>query len=142
MRLTALAFVAALAASVVACSSEAGGSGANGANGQGGAGAGATGGAGTCDSACAYYLRCKGADASNQGACVQACQGQGYSSEQLAQFQQLDCATAVQTIEAPAQQQQQPKKSADCTNCYHDGTSCIWLSPSTGLHSACDPSCC
>jgi hypothetical protein len=108
---------------------------------------------GTCDAACTYYLSCKGAASSYQAECVQSCTAQGYTSEDLAAVQQLDCTSAVEAIEGS-----QPaaggsgtgssgssggggSKGADCFSCQHDGTSCIYIGPMGG-YSQCDPSCC
>ena len=55
---------------------------------------------GDCASACAYYLQCNCADSQdNRAVCNQECAAQGYTAQQLSDVQQLDCATAVCTIE-------------------------------------------
>jgi len=81
---------------------------------------------------------------------VQGCRDQGYTAEQLAEFQQMDCTTAVATIEGTGNGGSSGTSGAggsssggskDCFGCQHDGTSCIYIGPAGG-HSQCDPSCC
>jgi hypothetical protein len=116
--------------------------------GLGGLPTGAGGGSATCDDACAYYLQCKGDGwytQANQASCVQTCSGLGASPDQLAGLLGQSCAQAVCTIEGGAAcggASPSTPKQVDCTNCAWDGSSCIWLSPSTGLSSSCDASCC
>lgn len=131
---------------LAACSSNDTTTGTSGASGASSGGAGGAGGGGSCESACVYYLGCKGTDtADNRQLCNQQCAQQGYTAEQLAGFQQLDCATAVCTIENTCQggsSSGSSGQSKDCFGCQHDGTSCIYVAPGGGASSACDPSCC
>jgi hypothetical protein len=127
-----------------------GGNGSNGGTGIGGIAG--NGGNGTCDQACSHYLECKGAGwatPENQSTCVQNCSGLGATPDQLANYVALDCPTAIQTIEGTGGTTSGGTSSGggtagDCVNCAWDGSSCIWLSPSTGLSSACSggPACC
>lgn len=106
----------------------------------------------TCDDACAHYLTCKGADdAANRRQCTSDCAGMGLSSEQLAQFTQTDCTSAIAQVEGTGDQGQGGggSGSSDCNGCTWDGSSCIWLSqsnwgagPYSGAYSTCDAKCC
>lgn len=139
LRLFVAAVLSVSALSAVACSSATTGAASSG-------GAAATG-AGTCDSACAYYLGCKGIDGEQtRKDCNSNCAAQGYSSDQLSGVQKMECAQAVCTIEGTCGGSSgssgtsgQPK---DCYGCQHDGTSCIYIAPGGGAYSQCDPSCC
>jgi hypothetical protein len=131
---------------LAACSSSTTGSGSGTGTGtgatagtSGGTGTGAgTGGAGTCDAACTKYLQCKALDAQNQSACVQACHDQGYTSDQLAQIEQADCAAVVAYVDG---NKAPPSGGAkDCYGCQSDGSSCVYVAGAYA--SACDPSCC
>ena len=103
----------------------------------------------TCDDACAHYLGCKGADdATNRQQCNSDCAGMGLSSDQLLQFTQSDCASAIATVEGTGGQSQGGGGS-DCNGCTWDGSSCIWLSQSnwgsgaySGAYTSCDAKCC
>jgi hypothetical protein len=71
----------------------------------------------------------------------------GKSSSELAQYEQTDCATAVQLIEG--QPSGGTQKSDQCKGCVSDGSSCVWASqsdwgqgPYSGAVMDCDPSCC
>ena len=150
MRIPSLFAAVAVVLQLVACSGTSTGTGGTGAGngtgaaGQGGPGGSATGG-GTCDSLCSYYIQCKGPGAPDQASCVSTCESLGVTSEQAGQVEALDCPAAVAAVETPASPPpgNTPKpKAADCDGCQHDGTSCIWISPSTGLHQACAASCC
>ena len=107
----------------------------------------------TCDDACAHYLTCKGADdAANRQQCNSDCAGMGLSSDQLSQFTQSDCASAIATVEGTGQTTGGGgggSAGSDCNGCTWDGSSCIWLSqsnwgagPYSGAASSCDAKCC
>jgi hypothetical protein len=111
---------------------------------------------GTCEAACGHYLECRNAaTADNQSACVTKCNAMGKTESELAQYEQTDCATAIQLIEgssntgsATPSGDTQPK-SDQCKGCVSDGSSCIWASqsdwgqgPYSGAVMDCDPSCC
>ena len=140
---TTLLAAAVFAVTVVACSGTSTGTG-NGA----GAGTGmpnAGGGdcpAGGCTMACNYYGQCKGtSDASALSACNNECAKNSFTQQQLDAFLQLDCQSVVTYVETGklpgGGATPPPAPGGDCTNCAWDGSSCIWLSPSTGLYSAC-----
>ena len=150
MRLASLFVAAALVLQVAACSSSStgtgtgtsGGSGGGGASGASGASGG--GGAGSCESACGYYLQCKAADtADNRALCNQRCVAQGYTSQQLSDFQRMDCPHAVAAIDGSSSSSSSGSSSgSSCTGCVWDGSSCIYLTGSGGNYFACDRSCC
>lgn len=94
----------------------------------------------SCESACGYYLRCKAADtADNRALCNQRCVAQGYTSQQLSDFQQMDCPHAVAAIDGTSSSS---SSGSSCTGCVWDGSSCIYLTGSGGNYFACDRSCC
>lgn len=137
-----------VALSLVACSgsSTTGGTGIGTASGAGAQQQRTAGGGATCDSACAHYLGCKGADdTSSRAACNADCATRGYTEQAMSDFLQTDCVTAVCEIEntcggtssSGGTSSGGPAAGGDCTDCAWDGSSCIWLSPSTGLSSAC-----
>jgi hypothetical protein len=111
-------------------------------------------GAGTCDSACAYYLGCKQIDSeATRKDCNANCGVQGYTADQLSGVQKMDCPTAVCTIEqtcgtssgtsgTSGSTGSSGSSGKDCFGCQHDGTSCIYIAPGGGAYSQCDPSCC
>ncbi|HSO33090.1 MAG TPA: hypothetical protein VLT33_11240 [Labilithrix sp.] len=156
MRLSCLFAAAVLAVQVIACSSGSTTGTGTGTGGASGGGAGGSGGApstgaGTCDSACAYYLACKGADGvDNRAACNQQCAAQNNSADQLVAFQKLDCAKAIEFVEGPGGSSGSTSSggttssggSTDCKGCVWDGSSCIYLTGSGGNYFACDRSCC
>ena len=139
MRLSS-AFAAAcvLAIQVAACSSSSGGTKGTGAGGGTG---------GTCDGACGHYLQCKGFDnPQNRAECSNICANKGYTEQQLSDFTQADCASAIAAIEGTGGTKTGggggTGTGADCADCQWDGQSCIWISPSTGLYQACGAGCC
>jgi hypothetical protein len=146
MKTSSLFAASVLFLGLAACSSSTTGSGAGTGTGtaaetrSGGGG----GGAGTCDGGCSKYLGCKGIDASNQSACVQSCQDQGYTSDTLAQIEQLDCASVIALIDgttpAPAPSGGGSAPAKDCYGCQSDGSSCVYVAGAYA--SACDASCC
>ena len=163
MHLPNLLAVVLVALPILACSGSSSGTGTSG-NGAGTSGAG-TGpgvmngqaGAGTCDGACAHYLMCKAAEnTANRAQCNHICAGEGYTAQQLADFEQADCATAIAAIEGTGGTTSGGTTSGgttsggttsggtatDCNGCQWDGSSCIWISPSTGLYQACGTGCC
>jgi hypothetical protein len=157
MRLSSLFVVAALVVQVVACSSTASGTGngTSGASGNGTSGTTTSGGAGTggtgpgsCDSACAYYLGCKGTDsADNRTLCNQNCFTQGFTSQQLSGFVQLDCPSAIAAIEggggtSSSSSSSSGSSGSDCNGCAWDGSACIYLTGSGGNYVPCNRSCC
>ena len=154
MRFPSMFAAAVVAVHLVACSSgSTTGTGTGAGSGGGGGGATGTGGTGaaTCDSACAYYLGCKGTDsADNRATCNQQCAAQNNSADQLVAFQKLDCAQAIQFIEGPGVSSGSSSTSSssssggasDCKGCVWDGSSCIYLTGSGGNYFACDRSCC
>lgn len=105
-----------------------------------------------CDGACTHYLQCKGVmDVYAQQNCVNECYARQYDEQTLAQFQQTDCASAIQFVDGGdgGGGQGGAAQSADCQGCVRDGDSCIWLSqsnwgagPYSGAASSCSPSCC
>lgn len=145
MRLPAIFAAATLTLQIVACSGSSTGSGKG--NGAGGPG---PGGPPTCESACRYYLQCKGVDASYQGQCVQSCTADGYTPQQLGDLQQVDCPSAIAAVEGnktggggtTSGSTSSGAAATDCNGCQWDGQSCIWISPSTGLYQACGTGCC
>lgn len=101
----------------------------------------------TCEGACTHYLSCKGGGTTEAHTqCTKNCEAMNLDAKTLQSFSQSTCADAVAAVEGNGGTVGGAGggggASPDCTNCQHDGTSCIWLSPSTGLHSACDSSCC
>ena len=108
-------------------------------------------GSGTCDGACARYLTCKGIDdAANRAKCDSDCASLALAASDLASVEEADCANAVASVEQAGIAVPgggtggtgTGGMTIDCANCAWDGSSCVWLSPSTGLSSACDASCC
>jgi len=150
MRLFALAaVVVAFAVSTVACSAgNAGttqsGTGANGGNGTAtGANGGTTGGAATCDDACDHYLGCKNADtADNHQSCVSQCAALNRTPDQLADYMQTDCPTAIAEVDGPTPAPSTGGSTPDCNNCHWDGSSCIWLTETAPVSTSCDAVCC
>lgn len=110
------------------------------------------GGSGTCDAACAHYLECKGVDnTQNRAQCNQQCGALGLTSDQLANFEAADCASAVAAIDGPPGGSSGQTGTGgtsgtgggtDCNGCTWDGSSCIYLTGSGGNYFACDRSCC
>lgn len=103
---------------------------------------------GTCDAACGHYLQCKGFDnPSNRTECTNICANKGYTVQQLSDFTQADCASAIAAIEGTPGGTKTGGgggggTGTDCADCQWDGQSCIWISPSTGLYQACGAGCC
>jgi hypothetical protein len=105
--------------------------------------------AATCDGACSHYLQCKGVNDPNVfQMCVGECQRLQVTPDQLAQYQQTDCTSAIQIVEG-SQNRQQPQAGTDCQGCVRDGNSCVWISqsnwgrgPYSGAVSSCASSCC
>ncbi len=144
MRPSTLFVSAALVLQLVACSSTSAGTGTGSGTGGGGV---AT--ASSCDSACGYYLQCKGIDGpTNRAQCNQDCATRGYTEQQLTDFRQMDCAQAVAAIEGTgstsgsATSGSSGTTAKDCKGCVWDGSSCIYLTGSGGNYFACDRSCC
>jgi hypothetical protein len=110
----------------------------------------------TCEGACSHYLSCKGSGTSESHVqCTKSCEAMNLDAKTLQSFSESTCSDAIAAVEGNGGSMGGGGQGGgggaggggggsapDCTNCQHDGTSCIWLSPSTGLHSACDPSCC
>jgi hypothetical protein len=143
MNIPSLLAAAVLVVSVAACSSNTTGTGAGAGAGPGtGTGTGTaadTGdGSATCESACTYYLGCKGLDSSYQAQCITGCQ-QTYSTEQLTYIEQLDCPGAIAYIEGGSPKPK-PSPAKDCYGCQSDGSSCVYVAGPYA--SACDASCC
>ena len=158
MRTPIIVGVTFLAAALIACSGSSNGTGtgtsggatSGGATSGGATSGGAAGGAPECGPSCTYYLQCKGPEAdtpTNQATCVKACADQGVTSEQLQAIDGLDCPAYVSAFDGSkppgsSGSSGKPPKGPDCDGCQHDGTSCILISPSTGLYSQCAASCC
>jgi hypothetical protein len=145
VHLTSILAATVLGLSLIACSGSSTGSG----NGSGAGGSVPP----ECTSGCTTYLQCKGLDASRQAECVQSCGAQGFTSEELNSYQGLDCPAYIAAIEnhvnpnnpnppAPGPAPKPKPAGVDCDGCQHDGSSCIWISPSTGAYQSCDASCC
>lgn len=105
----------------------------------------------SCEGACAHYLQCKGvSDAATFQGCVGQCAQLQVTYEQLAQYQQTDCASAIQIVEGAANQGTRSNTSGtDCKGCVKDGDSCVWMSQSnwgagaySGAVISCASSCC
>ena len=98
MQLPRLLVAAALSLVViVGCSS---GGGSNSGGGAPAAEPSDAGGGPSCDDACAYYLQCKGTDDStNRAQCNSACANIGFTQQQLSDFVQTDCASAIAAVE-------------------------------------------
>lgn len=61
---------------------------------------------GTCEGSCAHYLACKNvSDAAYKTECVKGCVALKRPAQDLAQFESMDCATAIATVEKPQKQQ-------------------------------------
>lgn len=113
--------------------------------------------AGTCDGVCQHYLGCKQVtDPASYQQCLNECGAAGVTPDQMAQYQQTDCAQAISIYENYGQQSQQGQQGQgvapagkDCNGCAWDGNECIWVSqsnwgqgPYSGAASSCDPACC
>ena len=112
---------------------------------------------GTCDGACEHYLTCKGSDnTQNRQTCVASCGQKGLSADQLRQFEQQNCATAIAQVENNAQGgggggggSGSSSGGSDCNGCVWDGSSCTWYSQSnwgagaySGAAISCEARCC
>ncbi len=61
---------------------------------------------GTCEGSCNHYLGCKNVtDAAYKAECIKGCVALKRPAADLAQFEAMDCATAIATVEKPAQAQ-------------------------------------
>lgn len=66
---------------------------------------------GTCEGSCNHYLGCKNVtDATYKAQCIKGCVALKRPPQDLAQFEAMDCATAIATVEKP--QQAQPQTAA------------------------------
>ena len=105
-----------------------------------------------CGAACYHYLNCKGIQDGNMHAqCVGESQARGVDPSQTYAFTQMDCATAIYTVESQMQQggeggqpqQQGGQCNADCHGCVWDGSTCYYHAASgAGVVSECDACCC
>jgi hypothetical protein len=65
----------------------------------------AVGATGTCEASCTHYLTCKHVtDPAARPNCIQGCASLHRSPQELAQFQAMDCASAIAAVEHPAPQ--------------------------------------
>ncbi len=61
---------------------------------------------GTCEGSCNHYLGCKNVtDAAYKAECIKGCIALKRPAQDLAQFEAMDCPTAIATVEKPAQAQ-------------------------------------
>ena len=109
---------------------------------------------GTCDGACAHYLKCKSADnPENRNACLPECAKRSLSADELRQFEQTDCAAAIAQVEEQSGGGGGTAGggggSNDCQGCVWDGTSCTYYSQGnwgagafSGAAIGCDAKCC
>ncbi|MBX3227685.1 MAG: hypothetical protein KIT84_15120 [Labilithrix sp.] len=100
---------------------------------------------GTCDSACVYYLRCKGAEsAENQASCKDACVQQGWTSAQLLEVERMDCVSGVAAIENGGSSSSGGSTCNDCNGCYWEEDTCMYTYGyvATGIKEACNRCCC
>jgi len=76
----------------------------------------ASGGEGGCGAACEHYLSCKGINDENQlAACTTECESRNLDPVQVAQYPELDCATAIQVVEGQGGTPAGGACTADCT---------------------------
>jgi hypothetical protein len=114
-----------------------------------------------CDVACNHYMQCKGIHDDNMySQCIQGCQPTNPNRQQMYDYAQLDCPTAVSIIDnggSPASSGSAPAAGAggpgpgdkECQGCKKWDDQCAYIvetavgsGPYSGAVTDCAPTCC